>query len=544
MEIRSASNESGRESDNVEFDAVIIGAGFAGLYMLYRLRRRGLRVLVIEAGSDVGGTWFWNRYPGARCDVESVDYSYSFSKELEQDWNWSERYATQPEILSYIHHVAERFDLRKDIRLETRVESAIYDESDNTWTVIADGMEGVTARFCIMATGNLSVPRIPRFPGAEDFHGEILHTGDWPHDEASFEGKRVGVIGTGSSGTQLIPIVADEAEELFVFQRTPNFTVPANNAPIDDDYLDTVKATYRQRREIARNSATGLIQDMNRVSALEISPEERRRTYEENFETAGFGFILSFSDLLYSREANQTAVDFLHDKAREVIADPEIARKLTGTDYPFGSKRPCVDTNFYASFGRDHVHLVDVRAERIEALTAAGLRTTSAEYELDMIVFATGFDAMTGAINAIDIRGRNGEALADRWREGPSTYLGLAVSGFPNFLTITGPGSPSVLSNVIVSIEQHVDWIDNLLSHMDKAGLEVVEADPAAEAQWTEHVNEIAYETLYPVGSSWYLGPEVPGKRRSFMPYTGGLRAYRRKCAAVAIEDYEGFALK
>ena len=544
METTDVRKESGGTSDNVDFDAVVVGAGFAGLYMLHRLRERGLRVLVLEAGTDIGGTWFWNRYPGARCDVESVDYSYSFSEELEQEWDWTERFATQPEILSYIHHVADRFNLRKDIRLEARVKSAVYDDVANSWTVTVDGGHAVTSRFCIMATGCLSVPRIPDFEGADDFRGEILHTGDWPHDKVSFEGKRVGVIGTGSSGTQLIPIVADEAQELVVFQRTPNFTVPANNGPIDANYLQAVKADYGSRREIARNSATGLTRDMNRVSALEVSPEERQRIYEENFKTAGFGFILSFSDLLLSPEANKTAVDFLHSKTREAISDPELAAKLTDTDYPFGSKRPCVDTNFYASFTRPNVSLVDVKAEMIVAITPAGIRTTRGEYELDMIVFATGFDAMTGALNGIDIRGRNGEKLSDRWSEGPSTYLGLAVSGFPNFLTITGPGSPSVLSNVLVSIEQHVDWIDALMAHMSASGFEVVEADLDAETDWTEHVNAIAYETLYPVGSSWYLGPEVPGKRRSFMPYTGGLRAYRRKCNAVVADGYEGFALK
>ena len=544
METTSLRRESSGQSDNVGFDAVVVGAGFAGLFMLHRLRQRGLRVLVLEAGSDIGGTWFWNRYPGARCDVESVDYSYSFSEELEQEWDWSERFATQPEILSYIHHVADRFNLRADIRLESRVESAVYDDVANFWTVTVDGGHAVTSRFCIMATGCLSVPRIPDFEGVGEFRGEILHTGDWPHDKMSFEGKRVGVIGTGSSGTQLIPIVAADARELVVFQRTPNFTVPANNGPIDANYLQSVKADYRRRREIARNSATGLIRDMNRISAIEVSAEERRRIYEDNFKTAGFGFILSFSDLLLSREANQTAVDFLHSKTRELIDDPELSAKLTDTDYPFGSKRPCVDTNFHASFTRPNVSLVDVKAEKIVAITPAGIRTIRMEYELDMIVFATGFDAMTGALNGIDIRGRHGDKLSDRWSEGPSTYLGLAVSGFPNLLMITGPGSPSVLTNVLVSIEQHVDWIDTLMAHMSASGFEAVEADLDAETNWTEHVSAIAYETLYPVGSSWYLGPEVLGKRRSFMPYTGGLRAYRRKCKAVVADGYEGFALK
>jgi cation diffusion facilitator CzcD-associated flavoprotein CzcO len=528
----------------VDYDAIVVGAGFAGLYMLHRLRQRGLRVLVLEAGSDVGGTWFWNRYPGARCDVESVDYSYSFDEGLEQEWIWSERYATQPEILRYVHHVADRFDLRRDIRTDTRVIAAAFDEDTSTWVVTMASGETLRSRFTIMATGCLSVPSTPSFPGMETFEGEILHTGSWPSEAVAFGGKRVGVIGTGSSGTQLIPIAAEEADELFVFQRTPNFSVPANNAPLTLAELDALKADYAHRRELSRNSATGLTKDMNRVSALAVSDEERNQVYEEGWRTAGFGFILSFSDLLFSPEANQTAVDFLNRKARELIHDPSVAATLTATHYPFGSKRPCVDSNFYTTFNRDNVTLVDVKKEAIEAITPSGVRTSEHEYALDMIVFATGFDAMTGALNKIDIRGRDGALLRDHWAEGPSTYLGLAVSGFPNLLTITGPGSPSVLSNVLVSIEQHVAWIDDLIEHMEQSGLRVVEAEQQAEVDWTEYVDELAYKTLYPVGSSWYLGPDVPGKRRSFMPFTGGLRAYRRKCNEVAAEGYQGFALK
>lgn len=532
------------DGPGLDHDAIVVGAGFAGLFMLHRLRERGLDVLVLEAGSDVGGTWFWNRYPGARCDVESVDYSYSFDEDLEREWIWSERYATQPEILRYIHHVADRFDLRRHVRTSTRATSATYDEQNDTWVVETDCGEQLRTRFTIMATGCLSVPRTPDFPGTDSFVGELLHTGSWPHDPVSFAGKRVGVIGTGSSGTQLIPVAAQDADELYVFQRTPNFTVPANNAPMTLDELDAVKADYRNRREMARNSATGLTRDMNRVSALEVSEEERRAVYEKSWQEAGFGFILSFSDLLYSTEANQTAVDFLHDKARTIVDDSGVADVLTASDYPFGSKRPCVDTDFYTTFNRSNVTLVDVRTEPIESFTERGVRTSVGEYALDMVVMATGFDAMTGALHHIDIRGRDGEPLRERWEEGPSTYLGLAVSGFPNLFTITGPGSPSVLSNVLVSIEQHVAWIDGLVGHMTHIGVDVAEALRDAEDEWTEHVNDIAYRTLYPSGNSWYLGPEVPGKRRSFMPYSGGLRAYRRKCAEVADQGYAGFSLK
>lgn len=531
------------DDSSLEVDVAVVGAGFAGLYMLHKLRTRGLRVVVLEAGDDIGGTWYWNRYPGARCDVESVDYSYSFDPEIEQEWDWSERYATQPEILSYIHFVADRLDLRRDVRLETRVHSAVFDEDTSTWTLTTSGQQ-VRARFTIMATGNLSVPARPRIPGLEDFTGELLHTGDWPHEPVDLTGKRVGVIGTGSSGTQLIPVVAEQAEHLHVFQRTPNFTVPANNRPLREGELDEVKASYRERRAQARNSPTGLVRRINRDSALAVSEEERRRVYEANYDEAGFGFILSFSDLLTSAEANQTVVDFLHQRTHELVDDPQVAAALTATDYPFGSKRPCVDTGYYATFNRDNVSLVDLRTSPLVEVVPHGVRTTTGDIELDVLVLATGFDAMTGAILNIEVRGRDGVRLADAWAEGPSTYLGLAVAGFPNLFTITGPGSPSVLSNVLVSIEHHVEWIDSLIGHLLEQGCTTVEATPAAQEEWTEHVDDVAYQTLYPVGSTWYLGPEVPGKRRRFMPYAAGLRSYRATCDRVVEEGYAGFLLK
>lgn len=529
--------------DTLEVDVAVVGAGFAGLYMLHKLRERGLRVVVLEAGDDIGGTWYWNRYPGARCDVESVDYSYSFDTAMEQEWAWSERYATQPEILSYIHYVADRLDLRRDVRLGTRVHSAVFDEDASIWRLTTSGPQ-VQSRFTIMATGNLSVPARPRIPGLEKFAGELLHTGDWPHEPVDLRGKRVGVIGTGSSGTQLIPVVAEQADHLYVFQRTPNFTVPANNRPLHEGELEAVKATYRERRTQARNSPTGLVRRINRESALAVSEEERRRVYEENYDEAGFGFILSFSDLLTSAEANQTVVDFLHQRTHELVDDPDVAAALTATDYPFGSKRPCVDTGYYATFNRDNVSLVDLRTSPLVEVVPHGVRTTAGDIELDVLVLATGFDAMTGAILNIDVRGRDGVQLADAWAEGPSTYLGLAVAGFPNLLTITGPGSPSVLSNVLVSIEHHVEWIDSLLGHLLEQGCTTVEATLAAQEQWTEHVDDVAYQTLYPVGSTWYLGPEVPGKRRRFMPYAAGLRSYRATCDRVVEEGYAGFLLK
>lgn len=541
---RSLTDGLDDDANGVAYDAVIVGAGFAGLYMLHRLRQRGLRVLLLEAGSGVGGTWFWNRYPGARCDVESVDYSYSFSEELQQEWDWSERFATQPELLRYVNHVADRFDLRDDIRLDTRVSAAHFDEDTDTWAIRTDDGVTVTARLCIMATGNLSVPRKPDIEGLDRFEGEVLHTGDWPHHEVSLAGKRVGVIGTGSSGTQLIPVAAREADELYVFQRTPNFSVPANNAPLTPEGLAAIKANYAERRAVTRASATGLYRSHSRVSALEVDEQTREQIYEENWATAGFGFLQAFSDLLLDQEANATAVDFLHGKTRALVEDPEVAASLIATDYPFGSKRPCVDSNFFQTFNRDNVTLVDVRTHPITTFGPDNISTDDATYALDTIVFATGFDAMTGALGRIEIRGRGGELLADHWREGPSTYLGLAVAGFPNLFTITGPGSPSILTNVIVSIEQHVEFLDEMVASMLENGHTVVEALESSESEWTQLVNDMAYETLYPFASSWYMGPKVPDKRQSFMPYVGGLRAYRRKCADVAAAGYDGFALK
>lgn len=529
------------EQDQV--DAVVVGAGFAGLYMLHRLRQEGLRVRLFEAADGVGGVWYWNRYPGARCDVESADYSYSFDPELEQEWVWPEKFSSQPDIMRYTNHVADRFGLREDITLSTRVTSATYDESSATWLVGADTGERVTTGLLFMATGCLSVARIPDYPGLEDFRGQWLHTGSWPHEPVELAGKRVGVVGVGSSGTQLIPVVAREAAELFVFQRTPNFTVPAQNRPMAPADVAEVKATYRERRAFTRTTASGLNRDMNKQSALEVDEQERERIFEENWNGAGFGFILAFSDLLRSPAANQTAVDFLTSKIRSQVSDPKTAAALSPTTYPFGAKRPSVDSGFYETFNRDNVTLVDLREEPIQQITPDGIRTSGATYDLDMIIYATGFDAMTGALARIDVRGRDGRRLQDAWAAGPQTFLGVATEGFPNLFFLAGPGSPSVLTNVMVSIEQHVEWLGDLVSHAVAAGVRTVEASPPAQDAWVAHVNEIADATLYPQANSWYLGANVPGKPRVFMPYPGGLRAYRRKCAEVAAAGYEGFVL-
>lgn len=526
-----------------EIDAVVVGAGFAGLYMLHRLLLGGFSVRLFEAADGVGGVWYWNRYPGARCDVESADYSYSFDPDLEQEWHWPERYSAQADILRYTNHVADRFGLRAHMRLSTRVESAVFDEAGDRWTVRTDRGDAVRARMVFMATGCLSVARVPEFPGLDRFRGEWHHTGAWPHEPVQFAGKRVGVIGVGSSGTQLIPVVAQEVEHLYVFQRTPNFTVPAQNAPVDEAYEREVKSNYRQRRAFTRTTASGLNRDMNRVSALEVSDQERRRIYEEFWDGAGFGFILCFSDLLRSREANRTAVDFLSQKIAEAVHDPRTADLLTPKDYPFGAKRPSVDTGYYEAFNRANTTLVDVRSAPIQEITQTGLRTADASYALDVIVFATGFDAMTGALSRIDVRGRGGRSLRDKWAAGPRTYLGVSTAGFPNLFVIAGPGSPSVLTNVMVSIEQHVEWLGDLAEYLRHHGFATVEASVAAEDAWVDHVNEVAAATLYPQANSWYLGANVPGKPRVFMPYPGGLRAYRRKCAEVAAGGYDGFLL-
>ncbi|HSL50635.1 MAG TPA: NAD(P)/FAD-dependent oxidoreductase [Candidatus Deferrimicrobiaceae bacterium] len=525
------------------FDAVIVGAGFAGLYMLHRLRGLGLTARVYEAGAGVGGTWYWNRYPGARCDVESMDYSYSFSDELQQEWRWTERYAAQPEILKYANHVADRFDLRRDIQFETRVTSAVFDEAAGRWTIETDRGDRVAARFCIMATGCLSDAQVPDFKGLETFEGQWYHTGKWPHAGVDFTGRRVGIIGTGSSAIQSIPIIARQAAHLFVFQRTPNYSMPAQNAPLDPEYERRVKEHYADFRRQARESRVGFVVDRSGDSALAVPEEEREREYEKRWRRGGLGFSAAYSDLLVSQEANDTAAEFFRAKIRAIVRDPAVAELLCPKSYPLGTKRLCVDTGYYATFNRDNVTLVDVSRVPIEAITPTGVRTGDAEYAVDALVFATGFDAMTGALLNIDIRGRAGRPLREMWAEGPRTYLGIAVAGFPNLFMITGPGSPSVLSNMIVSIEQHVDWIADCLTYLDRHGHATIEPTADAQEAWVRHVDEVGHMTLYPLAPSWYMGANIPGKPRIFMPYIGGVGVYRQKCDEVAAKGYEGFAL-
>jgi cyclohexanone monooxygenase len=525
-------------------DVVIVGAGFSGLYLLHRMRELGLTARVFEAGDGVGGTWYWNRYPGARVDIESQEYSYSFSEELQDEWRWTERYAAQPELLKYLNHVADRFDLRRDIQFETRVTSAVFDEAASLWTVSTDRGETVSARYCIMATGCLSLPNEPRFEGLESFTGPTYHTGRWPHDGVDFTGKRVGVIGTGSSAIQSIPQIANQAEHLYVFQRTPNFSVPAHNAPIDDAVIADWKANRAEYRQQARMSGAGIVAvGATETLAFDVSDEERRQVFEQRWGKGGFAIGAAFADLAIDRKANDTAVEFVSEKIRGIVKDPAVAEILVPKGYPFGTKRLCVDTGYYETFNRDNVTLVDVSNAPIEAITPTGLRTASGDYAFDALVFAIGFDAMTGALGRIDIRGRDGKALKDKWADGPKTYLGLMSAGFPNLFMVTGPGSPSVLSNMVVSIEQHVDWITDCIAHLGGRQVAAIEATPEAEDAWVAHVNEVADTTLYPLAASWYLGANIPGKPRVFMPYVGGVGPYREKCDQVAADGYEGFRL-
>jgi cyclohexanone monooxygenase len=530
-------------TSTTEVDAVVIGAGFAGLYMLKKLRDDlGISFSVFEAGDDVGGTWYWNRYPGARCDSEAYVYSFSWDKELLQQWTWSGKYPEQPEILKYLQHVADRHDLKKDIQFSTRVTAAHFNEATNRWDVQTDQGDQVSARFFITGIGCLSTGQIPDFSGRDTFEGDSYHTGSWPHEGVDFTGKRVGVIGTGSSGVQSIPVIAQQAEHLTVFQRTPQFMIPARHHTVDSHYLDDVKTRYDEVWDIARTSVAGFPYTPTDKSALDATPEERQAAYEAGWEEGGFRFTgASFKDIGMDLRANSTAAEFVRSKIRETVDDAETAEKLVPTDHPYGSKRTLIDTNYFETYNRDNVELVDIRHAPIEEITPKGIRTEDGEYELDIIVFATGFDAMTGSFFKMDIQGKDGLQLKDKWAAGPETYLGLSVSGFPNMFMITGPGSPSVLSNMPVSIEQHVEWISDLVDYTREHDVELVEADPDAETAWVAHVNDIASKTLFPLANSWYLGANIPGKPRVFMPYPGGVGNYRKKCDEVAAAGYEGY---
>jgi cyclohexanone monooxygenase len=528
----------------VDFDAIVVGAGFAGMYMLHRLRHLGLNTCVFEAGSSVGGTWYWNRYPGARCDTESIEYSYSFSDEIQQEWEWSERYPTQPEILRYAEWVADRLDLRRDITFNTRVERAIFDDDRSCWEVSTSDGETATARYVIMATGCLSTSQTPNIPGIESFQGARYHTGNWPHEPVNFTGQRVGIIGTGSSAIQSIPIIAEQAEHLYIFQRTPNYSVPAHNGPLDADHIREVKARYNELREHARHTRRGYMLDVSPIRAQDVPNEERQEEYERRWQVGGLGFMSSFGNLLSDDEANQTAAEFVRDQIRSIVHDPDTAEKLLPSDYPIGTKRLCIDSGYYETYNSENVTLVDIKSDPIETITATGVQTANQSFELDAIVFATGFDAMTGTLKRIDLRGRSGVRIQDVWSDGPISYLGLGIPGFPNLFMVTGPGSPSVLSNMMVSIEQHVEWISDCIEYLESSGVALIEAAPEAAQSWTDHVDEVAGAMLYSRGNSWWKGANVPGKPVKFMPYAGGVGHYREICEEVARDGYRGFILR
>lgn len=526
-----------------EVDVVVVGAGIAGLYAVHRLRSQGLSPAGVEAGSDVGGTWYWNRYPGARCDVESVDYSYSFDPAIEQEWDWSERYATQPEILAYLNHVADRHDLRSAFRFGTRVVSAELDEPRGRWTVRLGSGEVLVSRFVVFATGSLSAVRTPEIPGLDTFAGRVLHTARWPHEEIDFSGRRVGVIGTGSSGIQLVPIVAEQAASLTVFQRTANYSVPAFNEPHTDESRAEYKATYDERRALSRTTGGGSPHVAHPRNTFEVPPEERTARYERQWELGGVLFAKTFPDQLHDPAANAEARAFYERKIRAVIDDPAVADKLVPRDHPIGTKRICTDSGYFQTFNRDDVRLVDLRETPIDGIVPEGIRTGDTVHELDDLIFATGFDALTGALAAIDVRGRGGRPLREEWDAGPATYLGLGVAGFPNMFIITGPGSPGVLANMVLGGEHHVDWVGDTIAHLDEHRLWGIEATPEAQAEWVRHCAELADESLMGTANSWYLGANVPGKPRVFMPYLGGFGRYREVVAQVVRDGYRGFEL-
>ncbi len=529
--------------DQEELDVVVVGAGFAGLYMLHKARQVGLRAHAFEAGGGVGGTWYWNRYPGARCDVESLEYSYGFDDDLQQEWEWTERYAPQEEILRYADHVADRFELRRDITFHTAVTVAAFDEQTHRWRLQTDDGHDVAAWFVVMATGCLSSANIPDIDGAASFAGSSYHTGRWPHDGVDFTGLRVGVIGTGSSAVQSIPLIAEQAAHLTVFQRTATYTVPAWNGALDPIEVQEVKSSYADLRAANRRmfSAFGARVPRQDRSALEVSDEERAEEYERRWQQGGLPFLAAFNDLLTDPAANETARRFVIAKLREIVHDPATAATLT-PDQVIGCKRLCVDSGYWATFNRPNVTLVDLRETPIEAITAEGIATTAGRHPLDAIVYATGFDAMTGALARIEIHGRDGQTLADAWEAGPRTHLGLMSVGFPNLFIVTGPGSPSVLANMMEAIQQHVAWIAECVVHVRDHGHRAIEATAEAQAAWVEHVNAVADVTLFPTCNSWYLGANVPGKTRVFMPLAG-FPSYADQCAEIAAAGYPGFAL-
>ncbi|MBA4287342.1 MAG: cyclohexanone monooxygenase [Xanthomonadaceae bacterium] len=543
MDASAADDRSSRRS--AIHDAVVVGAGFAGIYALYRLRKAGLAAIGFEAGEGVGGTWYWNRYPGAACDFESIEYSYSFDEALQQEWKWTTRMARQPEILAYLNHVTDRYDLRRDIQFGTRVVAAHFDDATRLWTVSSDRGHRVTARHVVMATGCLSTPKPIEYPGADRFKGQILRTAFWPKEEVDFRGKRVGVVGTGSSAIQAIPIIAEAAAHLTVFQRTPNFSIPAGNGPLSDDEAARQKAGYADLRAREWDSDVGICAKLAPETrrALDCTAEEREAEYEKRWAAGGLYFYCSFVDLLVDKSANQTLTEFAQRKIRAKIKEPALAELLVPKDYPFGAKRICADSGYYETYNRDNVTLVDVKSTPIREITPDGLKVGDTVHALDMIIFATGFDAMTGTLLNIDIRGRGGKRFSEHWQDGPRSLYGIMPSGFPNLYITTGPGSPSVLYNMVLGNEYHVNWIMDCIAHLARTGHQTIEAKPDPESAWRETVNAIGKMTLFGEASSWYMGDNVPGKPRVILPYLGGFRSYKQACDAEAASGYPNFEI-
>jgi cyclohexanone monooxygenase len=535
-------NDSGAAAQR--YDVLVVGAGFSGLYLINNLRQRGFSVVAVERGEEVGGTWFWNRYPGARCDIESFDYSYSWSPELLDEWDWSERYATQPEILAYLKHVADRYDLRKDIIFKRSVETTTWSEDERSWTSVLDNGDRIESSFVLMASGNLTTLNEPNFRGVESFKGRKLHTARWPHEGVGFSGRRVAVIGTGSSGVQCIPLIAMQAEQLFVLQRTPNYVLPAQNRPVTAEERDAVRAEYQDRRTRSKLSESGVPQPAPTAAAYDVDDEVRRARYEDGWQRGGVGALsFCFNDMFESEESNYSAQQFVRDKIRSIVKDPEIARKLSPSHH-IGTKRSCVGTDYYETYNRPNVELVDVKTAPIVAIEENGVRTEDRLIEVDDIVFATGFDAITGALTQIDIKGVDGETLRDAWSEGPQTYLGLQSHGFPNLFMVTGPQSPVTLSNAMVSIEQHVEFISDCLEYLRDNNLDRIEASAEAQDEWVQHTYQAAEGTLYlKTTNTWHHGGNIPGKKRIFMPYIGGVGTYRGECEEVVSKGYLGFEL-
>jgi cyclohexanone monooxygenase len=525
-------------------DLLIVGAGFAGLYMLHTARRLGLAAQVIDSAAGVGGTWFHNRYPGARVDIQSMEYSFSFDDELQQDWAWTERYAAQPELLRYANHVADRFALRDGILLNTRLVSAHFDDADGRWLAQADSGQSWSAQFLVMATGALSAPNLPSFPGQDQFAGQVLHTAHWPETPVDLRGLRVGVVGTGSSAIQTITTIAPQVAALTVFQRTASYAVPAHNGPLDPAMVARIKADYPAFRQRNRRMRGGFGCEMppNRVSVFSVSDAEREAQFEARWQVGGFAFLGAFNDLLTDLKANELAADFVRRKIRQTVRDPATAELLCPT-HTLGCKRMCVDTGYYETFNLPHVRLVDVAHTPIERFVPEGLQVGDQVHPLDAVVLATGFDAMTGTLLRIDIRGRGGLPLAQQWQAGPVNYLGLMVAGFPNLFNIAGPGSTAAFTNVIMAIEHHVQWVANTLTHLKQQGLRTIEATDAAQASWVQHVNRAAAPTVYLSCNSWYLGANIPGKPRMFMPLAEGFPSYQDRLAGIAEQGYIGCTL-